>query len=113
MTDIPKQYDPAAAQQKWFPYWEQHGFFNADPDRRQWAVDAYNRRFNGYVEPRVDGAYLKFLGMSEVWRKKIRQHQRDAVARVLQYGNTLLAHVVGSGKTLTMVASGMELRRMG
>ena len=31
MTDIPKQYDPAAAQQKWFSYWETRGDFNADP----------------------------------------------------------------------------------
>ncbi len=32
MTDIPKQYDPAAAQAKWFSYWQEHGYFNADPD---------------------------------------------------------------------------------
>ncbi len=32
MTDIPKQYDPADAQAKWFPFWESRGDFNADPD---------------------------------------------------------------------------------
>ncbi len=32
MTDIPKQYDPLAAQNRWFPYWESRGDFNADPD---------------------------------------------------------------------------------
>ncbi|MBC8115064.1 MAG: class I tRNA ligase family protein, partial [Candidatus Saccharimonas sp.] len=31
-TEIPKQYDPAAAEAKWFPFWEQRGDFNADPD---------------------------------------------------------------------------------
>jgi len=31
MTDLPKQYDPAAAQQQWFAFWESHGYFNADP----------------------------------------------------------------------------------
>ena len=31
-TEIPKQYDPAAAQSRWFPYWESHGCFNADPN---------------------------------------------------------------------------------
>ncbi|MEZ6055968.1 MAG: valine--tRNA ligase [Planctomycetaceae bacterium] len=31
MSDIPKQYDPQAAQTQWFPYWEQHGHFNAEP----------------------------------------------------------------------------------
>jgi valyl-tRNA synthetase len=30
-TDIPKSYDPALAEEKWFPFWEQRGDFNADP----------------------------------------------------------------------------------
>ena len=30
-NEIPKLYDPAAAQARWFPYWEQHGHFNAEP----------------------------------------------------------------------------------
>src|SRR5688572_14652924 len=29
--DLPKQYDPQAAQQKWYSFWEREGFFNADP----------------------------------------------------------------------------------
>ncbi|MBT5021158.1 MAG: class I tRNA ligase family protein, partial [Planctomicrobium sp.] len=31
MSDIPKLYEPHDAEQKWFPYWEQRGDFNADP----------------------------------------------------------------------------------
>ncbi|MDP1799414.1 MAG: class I tRNA ligase family protein, partial [Planctomycetaceae bacterium] len=31
-TEIPKQYDPSAAEAQWFPFWESHGYFNADPD---------------------------------------------------------------------------------
>ena len=31
-TEIPKQYDPAAAEAKWFSFWEQRGDFKADPD---------------------------------------------------------------------------------
>jgi valyl-tRNA synthetase len=34
-TEIPKQYDPAAAEAKWFPFWESRGDFNADPDPRK------------------------------------------------------------------------------
>ncbi len=30
-TEIPKQYDPAAAEAKWLPFWEERGDFNADP----------------------------------------------------------------------------------
>ena len=40
-------------------------------------------------------------------------HQKNAVWRILQSGSTLLAHVVGAGKTWTMAAAAMELRRMG
>ena len=41
-------------------------------------------------------------------------HQKSAVARILySKDNTLLAHCVGAGKTFEMVASCMELRRLG
>ena len=43
----------------------------------------------------------------------LASHQKDAVWRTLQSGSTLLAHVVGAGKTWTMAASAMEMRRMG
>ena len=42
-----------------------------------------------------------------------RKHRHDAVWRIIQNGNTLLAHVVGSGKTVTMIAAGMEQKRLG
>jgi valyl-tRNA synthetase len=32
MSDIPKLYDPHAAQEQWFPFWERNGYFNADPN---------------------------------------------------------------------------------
>lgn len=31
IMDIPKQYEPQAAQDKWYPVWEERGYFNADP----------------------------------------------------------------------------------
>ena len=40
-------------------------------------------------------------------------HQKAGVWRILQTHNTLLGHVVGAGKTYTMVASAMELKRLG
>ena len=30
--DIPKQYEPQHVQGRWYPFWEEHGFFDADPD---------------------------------------------------------------------------------
>ena len=44
---------------------------------------------------------------------KLRKHQTDAVARIMYGGNTLLAHVVGAGKTFTMVAAAQEMKRLG
>jgi hypothetical protein len=37
----------------------------------------------------------------------------NAIAHILYGGNTLLAHVVGAGKTYEMVAAAMELKRLG
>ena len=43
----------------------------------------------------------------------LRPHQKDAIARILYGGNTLLAHEVGAGKTYEMVAAAMESKRIG
>ena len=42
----------------------------------------------------------------------LRSNQSDAVARGLYGGNSLLAHVVGAGKTYEMIAICMELKRL-
>jgi valyl-tRNA synthetase len=31
-TELPKQYDPHEAQQRWLAYWDEHGFFHSRPD---------------------------------------------------------------------------------
>jgi valyl-tRNA synthetase len=31
-TELPKAYDPKAAQQKWLAFWEERGYFHSDPD---------------------------------------------------------------------------------
>jgi len=30
--DLPTRYDPAAVEQRWYRFWEERGYFNADPD---------------------------------------------------------------------------------
>ncbi len=32
-NELPKQYDHAAAQEKWYSFWEKHGYFHSDPKR--------------------------------------------------------------------------------
>jgi N12 class adenine-specific DNA methylase len=43
----------------------------------------------------------------------MRPHQLNAIAHILYGGNTLLAHVVGAGKTFEMVGAAMEAKRLG
>ena len=82
-----------------------------DQQRRQKYVDYYNNTFNCIRLRSYDGSYLKFPGMNP--EIKLRDHQKNAVARILLGGNTLLAHVVGAGKTFTMIAACMEQKRLG
>ena len=83
----------------------------ADPARRERLVGYYNEHFNTTRPREFDGSHLTFPGINP--EINLRQHQRDAVARILYGGNSLLAHCVGAGKTWTMAASAMELRRLG
>lgn len=71
----------------------------------------YNAQFTGIVPRRYNGAHLPFTGMNPAIT--LQPHQKDAVARILYGGNTLLAHSVGAGKTFEMAASLMEAKRMG
>ncbi|MBP2028228.1 N12 class adenine-specific DNA methylase, partial [Acetoanaerobium pronyense] len=82
-----------------------------DPDRRYRLTKIYNDRFNNIVTREFDGSHLTFPGMNT--ETKLRDYQKNAVARTLFGGNTLLAHVVGAGKTYEMVASAMESKRLG
>lgn len=82
-----------------------------DQERRSRLVKLYNERFNSIRNREYDGSNLSFEGMNT--KIDLRPHQRNAIARSLYGGNTLLAHVVGSGKTFEMVASAMESKRLG
>ena len=82
-----------------------------DQQRRETLVAKYNELFNSIKPREYDGSHLTFPGMNP--EIELRQHQRDAIARILYGGNTLLAHEVGAGKTFTMAAAAMEAKRLG
>ena len=82
-----------------------------DPVRRQYLVKKYNELFNSIRPREYDGSHITFAGMNP--EITLREHQRNAIAHVLYGGNTLLAHVVGAGKTFEMVAAAMESKRLG
>ena len=82
-----------------------------DADRRQTLVAKYNELFNSTRPREYDGSHLTFPGMNP--EIELREHQRNAIARILYGGNSLLAHEVGAGKTFTMAAAAMEAKRLG
>ena len=82
-----------------------------DPARRERLVGYYNEHFNTTRPREFDGSHLTLPGINP--SIQLYSHQKNAVARILYGGNALLAHCVGAGKTWTMAAAAMELRRLG
>ena len=82
-----------------------------DPDRRAAICKIYNVLFNSNRPREYDGSHISFSGMNP--EITLRKHQVNAIAHILYGGNTLLAHVVGAGKTFEMVAAAMESKRLG
>ena len=82
-----------------------------DPDRREAICKTYNILFNSNRPREYDGSHISFSGMNP--EITLRKHQVNAIAHILYGGNTLLAHVVGAGKTFEMVAAAMESKRLG
>jgi N12 class adenine-specific DNA methylase len=101
-----------AAREKWQAIRDEFRMWvYKDDARRDRLLRLYNDEFNQLVPRKYSGAHLHLPGMTTT--VTLDPHQKDAVWRILVNGNTLLAHVVGGGKTFTMVAAGMELRRLG
>lgn len=83
----------------------------ASTERAERLADIYNRRFNNLVLPDYDASPLTLPGLVSTWT--MRPHQNAAIRRILYDPTALLAHVVGAGKTATMAAGAMELKRTG
>lgn len=82
-----------------------------DPERRERLVRKYNDLFNSMRAREYDGSHITFSGMNP--EISLRPHQINAVARIMYGGNSLLAHVVGAGKTFEIVAAAQESKRLG
>jgi N12 class adenine-specific DNA methylase/predicted kinase len=89
--------------------------------RAQRLEALYNQGFNRLVPEVHDGSHLTFPGLARVvsfpdgttGTIDLQPHRTSAIWRIIQNGNTLLNHVVGAGKTWTMIMSGMEQKRLG
>jgi len=82
-----------------------------DESRAATLIRVYNERFNAFRKREYDGGHLSLPGMSA--GVTLYRHQTNAIWRCLQEKAVLLAHCVGAGKTFTMIAAAMELKRLG
>ena len=80
-----------------------------DVERTERLTQKYNELFNTHKERTFDGSHLELPGKNP--NITLRPHQLNGVYRSF-FGNTLFAHVVGAGKTFTMIASAMERKRL-
>lgn len=83
----------------------------SDDARRERLARQYNDTFNTDRQREYDGSHLKFPGKVDLIG--LRPHQSNAAWRIIQSATTLTDHVVGAGKTYTLIAAAMEMRRMG
>lgn len=82
-----------------------------DAERTDSLVRIYNDTFNTTVPRSFDGRHLTLPGSSKAL--SVFDHVKRGAWRIIQRGNTYLAHAVGSGKTFQMVISAMEQKRLG
>ena len=82
-----------------------------DEDRRWQVEEAYDKMFSRYELKHYDGSHLTFPEMNPEFT--LFPYQRDAVQKIIESKNTLLAFDVGAGKTFIMIAAAMKMRREG
>lgn len=82
-----------------------------DDDRRERLHRLYNDNFNNIRPLKYDGSHLTFPGMNLKYAD--RDIRKNFAWQVVTTGRGLAAHEVGLGKSGTMFAAAMELRRLG
>ena len=83
----------------------------ADPARADRVASLFNEKLNRIVPRKFDGSHLTLPGLSPI--RELLPNQKNAAWRGLQSRQVLLDHVVGAGKTAAIIATMMEMRRMG
>ncbi|BCP57803.1 hypothetical protein SUT007_12610 [Streptococcus parasuis] len=86
-------------------------FVASYPEVQQMIEDTYNSLYNRTVSKVYDGSHLTIDGLAR--NISLRPHQKNAIQRIVEEKRALLAHEVGSGKTLTMLGAGFKLKELG
>ena len=86
-------------------------FVLSSPEVQVLIEDTYNTLYNRTVSKTYDGSHLVIDGLAQ--NITLRPHQKNAIQRIVEEKRALLAHEVGSGKTLTMLGAGFKLKELG
>ena len=85
------------------------------PDTEKRNIEnLYNDIFNCYVLRVFDGSHLNFPGLDKkaLGIEDLYSSQKNAAWRIIQNRGALIDHEVGLGKTLTMIVSAQEMKRL-
>lgn len=82
-----------------------------DPERVQDFERRYNDTYNSHVAPTYDASWPRPPGLAAAIT--LRPHQSSAVQRMILDRSVGLFHSVGAGKTWTMAAAAVEMKRLG
>lgn len=92
------------------------GWLKELPDtEKKYIENLYNDTFNCYVLREFDGSHLNFPGLNKktLGIEHLYSSQKNAAWRIIQNKGALVDHEVGLGKTLTMIVSAQEMKRLG
>jgi N12 class adenine-specific DNA methylase len=90
-------------------------WLNELPDNDKKKIEQlYNDTFNCYVLREYNGSHLTFPGLDRnaLDIADLYDSQKNATWRIIQNRGALIDHEVGLGKTLTMIVSAHEMKRL-
>lgn len=88
-------------------------FIQNDEQLMDQVVQKYNEDVNFFVKPNYEVPEEDFILPGSSPLVKFRGYQRSSMLRFITEGRGVVAHGVGSGKTMLAIGLAMEMRRMG
>lgn len=89
-------------------------FIESSQEYRDKIESVYNNNFNrkSTFSNKDNSIKLPLLGKVDNSIIELRPHQKNAVTRLVETGKIYLDHTVGTGKTFTIIAGIMEMKRL-
>ena len=85
-----------------------------DAARTELLARKFNDHYNNTVPREYGGEHIRVMTFPGMSRAVVPfEHQKRVAWRIVQNGNTYMAHSVGAGKTIGSILAGMEQKRLG